>query len=503
MQKVAALRTEPRYPTLAPYHPSEGYPEYPFPKQVAAEKNFVYDGVRRLFYLLGLDLGRFGTADWNPLGFLINPGMAVVLKPNFVLSRHKEGKDLYSIVTHPSVLRAVADYVWIALRGRGRITFADAPQYDCNWQELLSATRLDHVVSFYDSFHGPGVDLRDLRQYWSKWKHFPSLLEPLPGDPDGNLTVNLGKRSALYDKPHPEKLYGAVYHRSETIAHHTRERHEYEVAGTVMEADVVISVPKLKVHKKVGVTLNAKGLVGICTNKNYLVHYSVTPPSQGGDQYPDGLFSPIEERLIKTERWMYDYFLASRKRFWEYIHRSIYALHNNTTRRLGFKVSEDKRRLDAGNWYGNDSAWRMTVDLMKVFKFADDKGGLRDTAQRRSFSVIDGIIGGDCCGPLTPDPVPSGTLIAGENLLAVDLVATRLMGFDPLKVQIYKNLLQDDEFDFDIRTLEEINVVSPEPGWPECLTDSSSRFLDFDPHPGWVGHLEVQPKDHVLSFPKA
>ena len=121
------------------------------------------------------------------------------------------------------------------------------------------------------------MDVLDLRKYWSRWKHFPSLLEPLSGDPEGALTVNLGRRSALYGKPHPEKLYGAVYRRSETIEHHQGECHEYEVSRTIMNADVVISVPKLKVHKKVGVTLNVKGLVGINTNKNYLVHYSLTP----------------------------------------------------------------------------------------------------------------------------------------------------------------------------------------------------------------------------------
>jgi len=499
MQKVAVVRTEAKYPTFAPYHPSEAYPEHPFRHHLASEKNHVYAGVRQLFHMLGLDPERYGTKEWNPLGFLIEPGMTVVLKPNFVLSRHKEGKNLFSIITHPSVLRAVADYVWIALRGRGKIIIADAPQYDCNFQELLAAARLDEVAGFF----GPTVDLRDLRQYWSRWKHFPSLLEPLSGDPEGCLTVNLGKRSALYGKPHPEKLYGAVYHRNETIAHHQGEIHEYDVSRTIMNADVVISVPKLKVHKKVGVTLNAKGLVGICTNKNYLVHYTLTPPGKGGDQYPDKLFSPLEEMLIKIERWMYDHFLAPRRRVLEYLHRSIYALHNNTTRRLGIKVDENKRLLDAGNWYGNDSAWRMTVDLMRVFHFADREGQIQTTPQRRVFSVIDGIIGGDNKGPLEPDPVSAGVLFGGESLLAVDLVATRLMGFDPLKVRMYQELLADPEFDFGVRNLDEIQVISNESAWVNCLRDTASHFLDFEPHPGWIDHLEIQPRDHMVVFPNS
>jgi len=502
MQKVAIVRTEARYPTFAPYHPSKVYPEYPFSGHVGQEKNNVYEGVRELFHALGFDQDRFGTVEWNPLCSLIEPGMTVVLKPNFVLSRHKEGKDLFAIITHPSVLRAIADYVWIALRGDGKIIIADAPQYDCNFQELIIATRLNEVIAFYSSFPGPKVELRDLRNYWSRWKHFPSLLQPLPGDPEGSVTVNLGKRSALYGKPHSEKLYGAVYHRSETIAHHYNEIHEYELSRTIMNADVVISVPKLKVHKKVGVTLNAKGLVGGCTNKNYLVHYTLTPPSNGGDQYPDGLLSPLEEFLIRIERWMYDHFLAPRIRPLEYLHRSVYWLHGHTLHRFGIKVDENKRLLDAGNWYGNDSAWRMAVDLMRVFHFADRDGQIQTTPQRRLFSVIDGIVGGDNKGPLEPDPVPAGVLLGGANLLAVDLVATRLMGFDPLKVRMYRELLADQEFDFGLRSLDEIEVISSEPVWRNCLQDRANHFLDFKPHPGWIGHLEIQPKDRIVFFGK-
>jgi hypothetical protein len=166
---------------------------------------------------------------------------------------------------------------------------------------------------------------------------------------------------------------------------------------------------------------------------------------------------------------------------------------------LGIKVDENKRLLDAGNWYGNDSAWRMAVDLMRVFHFADREGKIRTTFQRRVFSVIDGIIGGDNKGPLEPDPVPAGVLVGGANFLAVDLVATRLMGFDPLKVRMYRELLVDPEFDFGVRTLDEIEVVSNEPSWVNCLQNRTNRFLDFKPHPGWIGHLEIQPKDCIVQ----
>ena len=492
LNKVAVVRIEEAlYPEKSPYQPSEAYPEYPFGKNLAITRNIVYDGVRQLLYALGLDVEHFGTAHWNPLSSIIKPGMTVVIKPNFVLSRHKEGKDLFSIITHPAVLRAVADYCWIALQGSGQIIFSDAPQYDCNIHELLEATRLDKMCDFYSGFAGPKVEFFDLRTYWSNLRHFPSMLRALPGDPAGNVVVDLGRRSALYGRP-SEKLYGAVYHRQELIAHHNDGRHAYQVAGTILKADVVVSVPKLKVHKKVGVTLNAKGLVGITTNKNHLVHYTLTSPNQGGDQYPDGLLSPLEEGLIKIERWMYDHFLARRSKPWEYVHRSIYRLHGMFLKPLGVTVPSGKRLLDAGNWYGNDSAWRMVVDLFNVFHFADSRGILHDTPQRRTFTVIDGIVGGENKGPLLPDPKPCGVLVAGENFLATDLVAARLMGFDPLRMRMYSFLLNESPQDYGLRSLDEIDVIASPTEWSTCLGDRTSRFLDFKPYPGWIGHIEAQ-----------
>jgi len=491
MQKVAVIKTEAQYPVSAPYNPSENYPEYPFDNYISKDKNYVYEGVRKLFYMLGYDKNNCNTKAWNPLGFLIKPEMTVVIKPNFVQSRHKQGKDLFSIITHPSVLRAIADYCWIALRGNGKIIIADAPQYDCNFQELINSTKIDEVVDFFTRFNGPDVELVDLRSYWSPWKHFDSCLEELPGDKNGSLIVNLGEKSALFNKSNAEKLYGAVYTRSETISNHIGKIQKYKVSRTIMNADVVISVPKLKVHKKVGVTLNAKGLVGITTDKNYLVHYTLTPPSKGGDQYPDDLFNATEELLIKLERWMYDHLLASRNHFLERIHRSIYWIHNHSTKFLGIKVNGKKRMFDAGNWYGNDSAWRMAVDLMKVFLFSNRNGKLNNKPQRKTFSIIDGIIGGENNGPLSPDPVKAGILIAGDNMLAVDIVATRLMGFDPMKVKMYKYLLNNSDFDFGIKYINEIEILSNYPEWRNCLNDVKSTFLKFTPPSGWVGHIEI------------
>jgi len=480
------------YPTTAPFNPSIAYPEYPFPGEIGTQENHVYDGVRQLLRGLGYDANRFDTPVWNPLCDLIRPGMTVVIKPNFVLSRHPEGKDLFSIITHPSVIRATADYCWIALHGAGRIIIADAPQYNCNFEELLEATHLNKVRNLYRRFPGPQVDIYDLRTYWSASLHMPSCIRRLAGDPRGSVRVDLGKGSVFVSHPHPERFYGAVYHRQETIQNHTNDRQEYEVSGTVLSADVLISVPKLKVHKKVGVTLNGKGLVGTCTNKNLLVHYSLGTPKDGGDQFPDGLLTPKEEGIIRFERWMYDNFLARRSVGYECIHRFLYGfLYLKILRHLGLSIPKDKRLLDAGNWYGNDSAWRMVVDLMKILHHTDARGKLcTSLSPRRTFSIIDGIIGGENKGPLAPDPKHSGVLIGGEHLLAVDIVGTRLMGFDPLKLKQITAFVGRGAL-LGLNSVTDIPVTSNDPAFANCLSDPGNNFLAFNPYPGWRGHIEL------------
>lgn len=489
---VGVVRAEKaEYPENAPYHPSEKFPEYPFAENISPAPNYVYTAVRRLFFELGCDIENYGKIEWNPLGFLIEPGMTVVLKPNFVRSFHAEKKNPFSMITHPSVLRAIADYCWIALKGKGKIIIADAPQYDANWEKLLELTKLDEVRNFYNERRENSFEVFDLRNYWSRKKHFPSMLIPLEGDPNGVVTANLGAESAVKDINDPERLYGAVYHRQELIKNHTGEKQVYELSGTVMKADVVISVPKLKTHKKVGVTMNIKGLVGACTNKNLIVHYSLGAKSEGGDQYPPNHFTPMEERLIKTERWMYDTFLAKKSVPLEYIHRSIYWLHGKFIRPLGLKVEKEKRLLDVGNWYGNDSAWRMCVDLIKIILFADKEGKLHKTKQRRLFSVIDGIVGGENKGPLEPDPNYSGVLIASENFLAADVVGTRLMGFDPLKIKTFSHLLSETNRDYDLKKLSDIQILSADEDIKGSLTNESDKFFDYRPYPGWIGHIEI------------
>ena len=109
MHSVAFGVTVPAYNNDPPFHPATRFPELPF-SEISVAPNWPYELLRELFLNLGLDAERFGTQDWNPLGGVIQPGQTVVLKPNYVLSFNDSGHDLFAVITHPSILRALVDY---------------------------------------------------------------------------------------------------------------------------------------------------------------------------------------------------------------------------------------------------------------------------------------------------------------------------------------------------------------------------------------------------------
>ena len=50
------------------------------------------------------------------------------------------------------------------------------------------------------------------------------------------------------------------------------------------------------------------------------------------------------------------------------------------------------------------------------------------------FTVMDGTVCGNGAGPRTMDPVVGNVILAGADSVAIDAVAARIMGFDPLSI---------------------------------------------------------------------
>lgn len=472
--------TSKEYPKEEPYNPSNFYPEYPFTQDcISKEDNKIYDAVRNLLYKLGMDSEHFNTAQWNPFKEIIKPGDKVVIKPNFVLDKNIGGGDIDSVITHPSIIRAVVDYVYIALKGNGKISIGDAPQADADFDNLLRITKIEEIRELYIKKKNFNIDIIDFRQLKFEYKNGVLTSESrilLDGDPLGYTIFNLGKDSEFSNVKALDKLYGADYDRSETIKHHSEGKHEYCIANTVINADVVISLPKMKTHRKGGVTLNLKNLVGINGNKNYLPHFKIGTAEDGGDEYPQ--LTEQQKSIVYSKRKLIDNLLVKpnfvKEKIYTFITKLYYIL-----KPILFSKSDINRPEGGGSWYGNDTVWRMVVDLNKILIYGSTKGHIMDRPQRKFFSIIDGIIAGEGDGPLAPDAKVCGLIIGGENFLLTDLAAIKLMGFDPYKIPQYKHSIDLEKYRFANTIDKEIKI------------ESNNEFhCFFNASQGWKGHIE-------------
>ncbi len=474
------------YDASAPFSPDERYAEYPFGvRGDLSPRNRVYGLVREALRQAGMDAERFGTSAWNPLGLWIGPGQTVVLKPNFVREFRESSADHANcLITHGSIIRAVVDYVYLALRGEGRIIIADAPHNDADFEVIRRISGLAELASFYEEHAKFGIEVRDLRP--ERAEKVDGVIvghRRLAGDPSGYVRVNLGDRSAFYEvNDLCHLLYGSEYDMSELHRHQQGEVHEYLISKTVLQADCVISLPKLKTHKKVGLTVNMKNLVGINGNKNWLPHHREGMPSRGGDQFPDDRWVHRVERVT----------VGQFKRAFPWL-GPLRPLVAGPIKSIGKRVFGDtnKGTIRSGNWYGNDTTWRMVVDLNRILFYADAAGVVHDRPFRRVLSVVDGVVGGEGNGPLDPTPKSAGLVLAGGNPVAVDLSCARLMGFDAERLPVLRRVFDDHSLPLRRFGQEDVCLHSGDGRFDGRLGELAGACLSFVPHFGWRGHIEL------------
>ena len=485
---VGVVRAEKAlYCEQAPFEPAISYRETPWPVQ-PSRANPAYDGVRRLFRLLGYDATNFGSKTWNPLGWLVKPGETVVLKPNLIKESHPRDPQGWTyVLTHGSFIRAVADYVYIALEGKGKVVVCDAPQTDSSFDQICRVLGLYALRSYYRE-RGVQFDLVDLRrEEWESRDGAITKRKKLSGDPFGSAAFDLGACSYLSDHSGRGRYYGADYDVKEVNLHHREGRHEYLLSKTVMQADVFINLPKLKTHKKTGITVALKNLVGINADKNWLPHHTAGHPAAGGDEFPStSLIREVEAGAVNFLRRM-----AFRS---PAIGGRLLALCKTAGRPV---FGDSGKVIRAGNWFGNDTTWRMCLDLNRILLYGRPDGTMTEPANqpaRRYMALVDGIVAGEGDGPADPDPLAAGLILVGTNPVAVDSAAAVLMGFDPDKIPLLSNAFQSNPYALAQGTWKDVRLISDFVAWTGRLEDlEPAACLKFRPHFGWEGHIERMP----------
>lgn len=467
------------YPGKPPFYPPRIYPELSKLKitMETDEYNQVYETVRNAFLLMKMDKEHIGTSDWNPLADIIRSGDMVVLKPNFVIDKNVNDKTCFSTITHGAVIRAVVDYVILALKGSGKIIVADAPNMDCNFKNLVRKTGMKGVAEYYQrglKDSNITFELLDLRREMTVFKNRVVWERiPLEGDPRGYTIVDLKEESEFWGID-SQYFYGADYNRKQTVEAHSNGHHKYFVSNTILQSDVIISIPKLKVHKKVGVTLNLKNMVGINGDKNYLVHYRIGTSSKGGDEFM------IDKKQANLDRKIKDLTIGKNWKYGKYLFAG-YLYQKN------FLGIVDNDNIGEGSWWGNDTTWRMAVDINKVLLYSDKSGNLLSKRERRYLSFIDGIIGGEGDGPLCPRQVKSGVIFLGCNPVATDIVATEYMGIDCTKIKMLMAKVRGSKILKNF-AMEDIIISSTEHQYDNLLITKNAPYKYNIPR-GWKGYL--------------
>lgn len=480
---ISILKTPAAYPIFPPFNPGEEYPELKGRVEPGVEKNITYRLFRQVMRELWMDIDRFSKPNWNPLGELIQPGQKVIIKPNLVRHSHLGEGDYQAVVTHGSLVRCVLDYVAIALQGKGEITVGDAPVQSGDFSKTVDQTGLIEVCDDVSKTWSIPIRLLDFRLRSMSVDERQCVVEEavLEGDPAGYMSVNLGKGSLLSPLGDQYERYRVTnYDCTEMRKHHNKTINEYLIPQTVLDADVVINLPKLKTHRKVCLTAALKNLVGINGQKDWLPHHRCGSLKEGGDEYRyPSVLKKFNTKLIqKIDRNPFSKLNWSRR------------LAIRIATRLSRSVSRDS--FEEGSWYGNDTLWRTVLDLNRLLVYADKNGNMTDIPQRKTLTIVDGIIAGEGEGPMEPDARSCGLLIGGVNPVAVDAVLATLIGFDYSKIPLISKGFEIDDWPLSQFRPGNIEVRSENSRWRLLKVGDSCEDFCFSAPSGWSGHVEVQ-----------
>jgi len=427
------------------------------------------DPVTQALERLAAELG--WSNERGPFGGIIPPGARVLIKPNMVLHQNEGPGGVDCLITHSSVIRAVTK---AALRtDAAEVLVGDAPIQGCDFDQLVKTTGLEEwshsLMAREPRFQG----VRDFRRTTCVLVHGVRVAAENVQSEDRFALFDLGRESLLEPISDPENRFRVAWydHRLMARTHHPGV-HQYLVAKEVVEADVVINLPKLKTHKKAGVTCALKNLIGINGNKEYLPHHRLGGPKTGGDNYPD------DSAVKRALEYVSDRQNVTSSYAGGMAWHLLFAILARTSRYRGDRVGMD------GSWSGNDTIWRTCLDLNRILLYGRPDGTLRDETQRRVLHIADAVIAGQGNGPLAPDPLELGLMIGGNNAAAMDWVAAQLLDYNAEKIALVRHAFDQFRWPITNSPASAVRVAGDlGTGIPKTVLDSIRRPVS---HPiGW------------------
>ena len=410
---------------------------------------------------------------WSYLGWenLIPPGARVLIKPNFVLHHNQSDGGMDPMITHQSVVKAVAH---AALQSEaGEVVVGDAPIQTCDFDALLETTGLGEWAETLKATESRFKGVKDFRRTTAKYVNGVRVAEENVLPEEEFVLFDLGADSLLEPITDEKDDFRVTCYDPRLMAKtHAKGRHRYLVAREVMAADVVINLPKLKTHKKAGITCALKNLIGINGNKEYLPHHRLGGADLGGDCYPGN--SRVKRMLEYAADQQNLTDSGAIGRVWggvaTQLNRVLHLMGDN----LGIE----------GSWIGNDTIWRTGLDLNRILIYGGTDGSMSESARRRVVHLADAIVAGQGDGPLSPQPLPLGLLFAGNNMACVDWFGAQLLGYDPRRLPIVREAFGEFRWPIATSAPDEITLSGD---WGEGKIDRV-MLRDMPPvvHPlGW------------------
>lgn len=411
----------------------------------------------------------------------------IVLKPNWVLHETDPAFPIRALVTDARVIEAAVRACLDIFPQAESVLVGDCPLQSADWPKMCAQSGLAEVIDRLGKL-SPKITFRDLRKdvFAQVDGSFLAASDVEHGDPRGYRIVALGTRSHLEPiSDQADQFAVNDYSASVTASNHRRGQHNYFVSQSLLDADLVINLPKWKTHQKSGITCALKNLVGINGDKAYLPHFRRGAPKWGGDEYRDEnrwLYwaqTTLREKLQKRNRIIFKLL----KPGWELLKK----LRGIETRMPDPSRPPKKFYAASGGWYGNETIWRMIYDLNLIIQSADAEGRLHAAPQRHYFCIVDGLVSGEGNGPLQPLPRDTDWLAFGGDPFALDCALAHFMGFAAGKIPL---LAHRNEFaGADWGKFELAELAAELDGQKIRVRDSALNF-QFVPPPGWRNHIE-------------
>jgi len=415
---------------------------------------------------------------------IIYPGDKVVIKPNWVLESHSDKTEEWEyVITHPKLLDVVIQIVIAKLMNSGSIILTDGPELNANFNKILShypieKWRADIIKS---GINFEIIDLRDV--YYIQDKNVTIKKIPLSSDPNGKVLFNLQLDQSEFFRHKKSKTgyFGGGSDFKKTNEAHNGSNNFYSLSRTAIESDVFINIPKLKTHKKAGITASLKNLVGINTDRSLLPHHTIGNLDEDGDQFPEKKLSSSIEKSIMPLIHQNILRIPLLARFFSPLFTFAKWLFGDNT-----------KTIRAGAWFGNDTLWRTILDINKLLFYGRGNSTLKSDLfieRKRYITIVDGIWAGQGNGPKAPDKIELNAIISGLNPVAVDYVCAYLMNFDPIKIPSIANGFKISKLKLCDFNSSDIRVFYENKDY--FVKDIPVELIrNFSPHMGWCNYLE-------------